>query len=137
MKINNSKRNYWLYVLECENKKYYVGVTSKTPKERFQEHAKGIRSANWTLKYKPIRIIDQKNLGQRTYSEAQTYENKVVRAYIKKVGANSVRGGDLTDIQDYTIRFGRIFLKDNWEIIIGMSLMMAIVTIIMVLYYLK
>ncbi len=134
---DKTKRNYWLYVLKCEKGKYYIGVTSKTPKQRMYEHTNGIRSAKWTMKYKPIKIIDQKNLGRMTYADAQSYENKVVRAYIKNVGINNARGGDLTDTEDYTIRFGYIFAKENWDTISGIVVMMLFIAILIVAYYLK
>jgi predicted GIY-YIG superfamily endonuclease len=100
------KKHYWLYVLRLEEDKYYVGVTSKTPEERFREHLNGIRAAKWTLKYKPVSIYDQKELGLMTYDYAQKYENIVVRRYMKERGYNITRGGDLTDPSDY-VKFGQ------------------------------
>ncbi len=120
-------KDYWLYILKLEESKYYVGVTSKTPEYRFQQHKNGFAGAAWTKKYKPIKIMDTKFLGNITYEEAEKYENKVVRAYIKVHGLNSVRGGDLRDADDYIQRFGWIYLKDNWEVLTVIILQFLII----------
>lgn len=130
-------RHYWLYILKCEEDKYYIGVTSKTPELRMQEHIKGIRPAKWTMKYKPIKLVDRKDLGMMTYENAEKYENKVIRAYVKKCGINNARGGDLRDTSDFIIRFGYIFDKSGWEVITAVVFLMLIIIILMTAYYMK
>jgi predicted GIY-YIG superfamily endonuclease len=134
---DNKPRRYWLYVLRLEQEKYYIGVTSKTPEERFKEHQKGIRSANWTRKYKPVELIDSQDLGVMTYADAQVYEDKVIRAYLKKVGVNNARGGDLKDVDDYIIRFGYIFDVWGWETITLVVFLLLWGTVATVAYFLK
>ena len=130
-------RHYWLYILKCDQDKYYIGVTSKTPEVRMQEHIKGIRSVKWTMKYKPIKLIDRKDLGTMTYKNAEKFENKVVRACIKQYGINNARGGDLRDTEDYIVRFGYIFDKSGWEVITAVAFLMLVIIVLTMAYYMK
>ena len=130
-------KNWWLYVLELEEGKYYVGITSKTPEERFKEHQNGFLAARWTKKYRPIKIIDTKNLGSIAKEEAEAYEAKVTRKYIDRYGLNNVRGGDLTDEGDYLSRFGRYVTRDNWTTITTVVLLTVGIILLTALYYLK
>lgn len=48
---DSSVQKRWnLYVLRLANNKYYVGITTKTPEERMQEHLQRIMGAAWTQK---------------------------------------------------------------------------------------
>lgn len=132
--MEKSKR-YWLYVLKLEANKYYVGITTKTPEKRFQEHLNGFTGAAWTRKYTPKEIIDRKDLGVTTSSKAQQYENKIVRIYIKKYGIDAVRGGDIRIAEDLTIRFGKWWLKKDWEALTTIVFLLLIITVLGVLAY--
>lgn len=107
---------WWLYILKLENGKWYVGITSKQPEERFQEHKLGKRAAYWTMKHKPVEIELVEDLGIVTKIHAEAYENKITRTLMKERGLNNVRGGDLRDSEDYSARFGWVWLKSDWEI---------------------
>ncbi len=113
--MNEKRKHFWLYILQLEQGKWYIGVTSQTPKKRFQEHIHG-RKSYWTEKYPPIKIADTKYLGDLNEDEAKAFESKVARAYIKAKGVNNVRGGDLKDVSDYVIRFGYIWDKFGWKL---------------------
>ena len=126
------RRHYSLYVLKLTDGKYYVGLTSKTPQETFWEHQHDIRAASWTQKYKPTQLFDSKNLGVITYAEAEKYESKVTRLYMKKYGLNNVRGGDLTGIDDYIVRFGRVFNLSGWQMIVGIVFLLLVIVILTV-----
>lgn len=125
--MSNAPKHWHLYVLKLEQGKYYVGITSKTPEHRFKQHKKKILGANWTRKYSPIKIHYTKDLGICTEQQAQTYEGRVTRKYMEEYGDNNVRGGDLTDTETYTRRFGRLFLKDDWEVVSAISLLMLVI----------
>lgn len=114
LKQENVQKHWWLYVLRLEESKWYIGITSQSPERRFQEHLGG-RKTYWTEKYKPLEIYDQKYLGDLNLEEAEAYENKVTREYMKAKGINNVRGGDLVQKDDYIVRFGYIFDKYGWE----------------------
>ena len=113
--------------MKLEQGKYYVGITSKTPEVRFKQQQNGFLAAGWTKKYTPLKIMDKKYLGPMTEAQAKKYENKVVRLYMKEKGTNNVRGGDLTDNEDYIRRFGRLFTKEQWEPIVVVTLLTIIV----------
>lgn len=114
--MTNTERHWWLYVLRLEDGKFYVGITSKTPEIRMQEHIAGVRAAYWTAKHKPIEILHKEDLGYIDESRAKNHENKMTRALMKQRGINNVRGGDLTSTEDYILRFGWIYIKSDWQI---------------------
>lgn len=130
MQSQNSARRYHLYVLKLEQEKYYVGVTSKTPEERFAEHKNGFYAAEWTKIYKPVKIEQAKDLGFTTYAIAEEYENKVTRVYIKKYGLNNVRGGNLTYRGKYIKRFGWLYSEYSWET----TVLVTLLTVIMLIF---
>lgn len=80
----------YIYVLECESDKYYVGKTNNID-ARLDEHMSGQGSA-WTKKYKPINAIE--------IFEAVniTDEDSVVIEYMKQYGIENVRGGTFSQI---------------------------------------
>lgn len=135
--MDSEIKTYWLYVLKLENNKYYVGVTSKTPEQRFKQHLTGFIGAGWTKKNKPIKIFDRKELGSMTFPEAEAYENKVVREYIKKYGINNVRGGDLSYSGRLIKRFGWYRSADDWEVVTVVVLLMLIILALGLKIYLK
>lgn len=126
---DKDNKHWWLYLLKLQDGKYYVGITSKTPEKRMNEHVNGIRTAYWTAKHKPIEIIYREDLGIIPKEQAEKRENKFTRAVMKERGINSVRGGDLRDVSDYVQRFGMIWDKEGWGIVtyaVLMSLILAI-----------
>jgi predicted GIY-YIG superfamily endonuclease len=128
----SDKNTSWhLYVLRLEDGKFYVGITSKTPEIRMQEHLDGIRSAYWTAKHKPIEIIHTEDLGFVDKSKAEMRENRMVRALMKQRGLNNVRGGDLRSVEPYIIRFGYVCDKERWD-----SLMYVLILIMFITYLL-
>jgi len=126
----NEDARWHLYVLRLQDGKFYVGITSKTPEIRMREHLEGIRVAYWTAKHKPIEIIHTEDLGIIDKLRAEKRENRMVRALMKQRGLNNVRGGDLTSVEPYIVRFGYICDKERWDTI------MAIIMLIMVIAYL-
>ena len=81
----------FIYVLELENKKYYVGKTTN-PDFRIEQHFNSSGS-QWTRKYKPIKILELK-------PNCDDYdEDKYTRIYMDKFGVNNVRGGSYVQIK--------------------------------------
>lgn len=116
--MNEIKKKHWqLYVLKLEQNKWYVGITSLTPEKRFSQHWSGFGGANWTRKYKPIKIYYTKDLGYCSIKRAERYESRLTRTYMRKYGWNNVRGGDLADIEDYILRFGYFYTKNGWFLV--------------------
>jgi len=78
-----------IYILECENGKYYVG-RSVHPKDRILSHFNK-HGSEWTKKYKPIRII-------ATFVGDAFDEEKWTLETMKKYGIDNVRGGSYTAV---------------------------------------
>jgi len=83
-----------VYVLECENGKYYVGST-QNKRKRFQEHMEGGRASVWTKENKPIRVLQQ-------YTRippqcALGLESQVTAEAMMQYGVNNVRGAMFSD----------------------------------------
>ena len=69
---------YWLYVLKLEHGKYYVGFTGmKNPYDRIMQHVAGEGDgAEWTELHKPIEVVEIRDAGVITATEAKVYEQK-------------------------------------------------------------
>jgi len=131
--VNKQNNKHWhLYVLRLQDGKFYVGITSKTPEIRMQEHLNGIRVAYWTAKHKPIEIIHQEDLGIIEKSKAEKRENKMTRALMIQRGINNVRGGDLTSVDEYVKRFGYVWEKDLWYPMTVVVLLTLIIIYLMI-----
>lgn len=111
----SENKHWWLYVLRCEHDKWYVGITTKTPEERFVEHHDNIRGAAWTREHKPIELFDTRSLGMVSEKRAKFAENRAVRKYIRRYGLDNVRGGDLSQAQDYKQFANHIYPWSEWE----------------------
>ena len=81
----------FIYILELENNKYYIGKTTN-PDFRLEQHFNSSGS-QWTKKYKPIKILELK-------PNCDDYdEDKYTRMYMDKYGVNNVRGGSYVQIK--------------------------------------
>lgn len=113
--MNYSKsRRYHIYVLKLENEKYYIGITSRTPEERFREHKNAYHAAEWTKIHRPLRILQVRDLGITSYEKAEAYENKITRIYVKKYGLDNVRGGNINYRGKMVKRVGFIWRLEDW-----------------------
>lgn len=72
-----------VYVLKCEEGKYYVG-TSANAEKRIRRHFRG-KGAKWTKKYKPISVVELLDGGLET-------EELTTLVYMQKYGIENVRG---------------------------------------------
>lgn len=75
-----------IYVLECEENKYYVGKSNRPLYNRVQEHFLNYGST-WTKRYKPLKVIDI------IYNADDFDEDKYTKVYMSKYGIENVRGG--------------------------------------------
>lgn len=121
--------------MKLEDGKWYVGITSKNPEMRFEEHKLGKRAAYWTMKNKPIEIERYEDLGVVSRQHAEQYENKVTRSLMKERGLNNVRGGDLSYVDEHVDRLGKYYKKDNWDDI-KYGIATIIVTILLMIFIL-
>ena len=80
-----------IYVLKCQNNKYYIGKTDRKINNRINEHFSNDGS-EWTRKYKPLKVIE-------TIENADMFdEDKYTKKYMSKYGINNVRGGSYTTV---------------------------------------
>jgi hypothetical protein len=79
-----------IYVLRCQQGKYYVGKTTNFAR-RYDEHVRGLGS-EWTKKYPPEDIME-------VVMNIDKYdEDKYVWKYMEKYGIENVRGGSYSQI---------------------------------------
>jgi len=98
-----------IYILKCENGKFYVGKTNDM-KRRYEEHLRG-EGSGFTAKYKPLEIV-------KLIENADEFdEDKYVKMYMSQYGINNVRGGvylneELTENEKQQIEREIIGAKD-------------------------
>ena len=99
--IRAATQKYTIYVLECENGKYYVGSTSHK-RQRFRQHmAQGRGGAAWTRLHKPLRVAFQYKRVPGPYYLGM--EAKMTAEWMLKYGINNVRGAMFCEVRDYTL----------------------------------
>lgn len=89
-----------IYVLKCYDNKYYVGKTRKNVDERFLEHLCNDNSCSFTMKHKPMKIIDHYETND------PLDEDKTTKKYMMEYGIDNVRGGSYTklELEDWQIK---------------------------------
>ena len=80
-----------MYVLELENKKFYIGLSNNVEK-RFQEHLEK-KDCLFTKLYSPIKIIE------KIETKDPFDEDKYVKIYMQKFGIENVRGGSYSNVE--------------------------------------
>ena len=108
-----------IYVLKCEQDKYYVGKTTRLVEERFQEHI--YNPCAWTRKYPPLVII------QKFESKNDFDEDIITLEYMKKYGIKNVRGGTYTQVflpkhQYFTLKKVASIMVLNFQSLANFSL---------------
>ena len=101
--------------MRLEQDKFYIGITSKTPEVRFQQHKNKYFAAEWTKLYKPQKIEQTKDLGVTTFEKAEEFENKITRMYVKEYGLDNVRGGNITYRGKMIFRGRYIWRLEDWK----------------------
>jgi hypothetical protein len=80
----------FIYVLQLEQEKYYIGKT-ENPNFRIEQHFQS-GGAVWTKKYNPISVI-------KIIPDCDDYdEDKYTRKYMDNYGIDNVRGGSFCEI---------------------------------------
>ena len=86
-----------VYVLECEEGKYYVGSTTNR-KRRYKEHLKR-KGSKWTRAYKPIRVLREFKRIPSKFLLGM--ESKVTAECMLEFGVNNVRGSMFCSPREY------------------------------------
>ena len=88
----------YIYILQLEQGKYYIGKTSNPDFRIEQQFQSG--GAIWTKKYKPLNVLE-------VIPDCDDYdEDKYTRRYMDKYGIDNVRGGSFCEevLNEYTIQ---------------------------------
>jgi hypothetical protein len=81
----------FIYILQLENKKYYIGKTSN-PNFRLEQHFNS-SSSQWTKKYKPHKLLE-------IIPNCDNFdEDKYTLKFMEKYGINNVRGGTFCELK--------------------------------------
>jgi len=99
-KIRRIIEGYTIYVLECENGKYYIGSTTNK-KRRFRQHKEERGGSKWTRLNKPIRVLKQYRRVPEVYHLGM--EAKITAECMLKYGINNVRGAMFGHSVEYTM----------------------------------
>ena len=90
----DQEKGIYLYVLELQNDKYYVGITHN-PKDRFRKHTEG-RSQQFVRENLPIKTIEVELLNTVDRKIALVLETLKTIELIEKYGIENVHGGVIT-----------------------------------------
>ena len=94
---------FFVYILACEEGKYYVGATKKKVEIRFDEHSAGMfGSSMWCKKYPPIRVIQAKNYSNEL--EMLVYERLTTFEMMKQKGYENVRGANFCQLKEIDVK---------------------------------
>jgi predicted GIY-YIG superfamily endonuclease len=85
----NQEKKYKVYVIECENNTFYVGVSCNV-EERYKDHLEG-RGALWTVMNKPMKYYIYNEY--ETRKEANVQENALTLSLMYQHSIPKVRGG--------------------------------------------
>jgi hypothetical protein len=81
----------FIYVLQLEKDKYYIGKTNH-PHFRLESHF-NFNGSEWTKLYKPLKVLELK-------PNCDDYdEDKITRQYMDKYGIGNVRGGSFVSVK--------------------------------------
>lgn len=86
---NEPNTSYWVYVLICEDSKYYVGLTNDL-RSRFKEHVSGLNGANFTFQYPPRAVFHIE--GHKNRNSAERAERSWTLDIKKLKGKENVFG---------------------------------------------
>lgn len=110
----------FLYVLECEVNKYYIGIAYDV-KKRFRQHIRGFKTgAVFTSIHHPIKCIELLELPIENWDMAELYENYKAIEYCKIYGNENVAGGNFC-VRDNKVRSRQFYnsIKNNTIFIAG------------------
>ena len=94
-------RRYWLYLLKCGRKKYYVGITRNLSKRRDEEWSQGDRCPKWLKIHCPKSYVGVYRLRTRSKRKAEKIETKFTKDLWQVYGKSNIRGGRYCSTKRY------------------------------------
>lgn len=93
--VNYTRSTYFdrpilLYVLKLEHGCWYIGM-SRNVDRRYKAHQKG--KTIWTKEHKPLEMVEVRETGLTSDSEAAICEDELTIEYARQYGVDRVRGG--------------------------------------------
>lgn len=101
--LRTARLRYSVYVLECNNYKYYVGSTQRPLTERWREHMSPRGGSMWTRTYKPQRILHSETTKHIPPQYYLGVESRVTAKLMMIHGINNVRGAQFSDPRNLTL----------------------------------
>lgn len=98
-------QTYFVYILECSDKKFYIGVTNDVTR-RLQEHNEGIDSKSWTYKRRPVKLVYHEEFSDINYAIAFEKQLKGWRRD-KKIALIEQRWNDLQKLAKRKSEYSR------------------------------
>lgn len=95
------RRHYSIYVLQCQNDKYYVGCTNNLHR-RIKEHLSSRGGSSWTRAHKPLKLVKVYNRIPQDYYLGK--EAQVTAELMLTHGINNVRGAMFSETRDYSMQ---------------------------------
>jgi predicted GIY-YIG superfamily endonuclease len=87
---DDKKCRYYLYALQLEQGRYYIGITANIRKRLWQHYSGS--GARFTKVYKPVKTLGVLDLGVTTRALANAEEMVYTMKAVRKYGALCVRG---------------------------------------------
>ncbi len=71
-------RNWKVYIVECADGSYYTGITTDTQR-RLLEHNYSFKSAKYTRSRRPVRLVYQESVLNRSEASKREYAIKKMK----------------------------------------------------------
>lgn len=126
-----------LYVLQLENDKWYVGVTSRTPHEELARHKAGNGGA-WTQESKPTKVHYAKDFGAVDEEKVREFEDRVTLKYMERYGVATVRSDNMVEASSHAKT--TVAPKSNKKLVIfnkillGLTIVLFLAVVVLAVY---
>jgi putative endonuclease len=78
-------KSYFVYIVECNDATYYTGITNNL-EQRLLEHNQGKRAAKYTRSRRPVKLVYQEKLKNKSKALQREHEiksmNRLCKSYL-------------------------------------------------------
>ena len=71
-------KDWKVYIVECSDGTYYTGITTNV-RRRILEHNYGLKSAKYTRSRRPVRLIYEETVANRSRASKREYQIKKLK----------------------------------------------------------